>query len=47
MMIGKYEVTPTAIGVRVSYNGCWAGTIDNVSADSLSEEVIEDLLFDD
>ena len=45
--IGKYDVTPTAIGVRVSYNGCWAGTIDGVSAEHLSEEDIEDLLLGD
>ncbi len=45
--IGKYDVTPTAIGVRVSYNGCWAGDIDGVSAEHLSEEDIEDLLFGD
>jgi len=45
--IGKYDVTPTAIGVRVSYNGCWAGTIDGVSAEHLSEEDIEDLLYGD
>ena len=44
--IGKYDVKPNAIGVDVYYKGCWAGSVDGVSADTLDENDIEDLLFD-